>query len=120
MILKHGMQHLGLKLYNDCINGDPVLTLTYFTARSNWEKWKTVYFSETIAACYLKVIRCKQLIEFMKLCEYSRSRSFLDHLSRGLIGELIGYPWSSVRMSSTMLKHLLLRNRFPDQSQILC
>ena len=39
---------------------------------------KTVDFSETIAACDLKVGRYRQLIEFMKLCEYSRSRSFLD------------------------------------------
>ena len=35
MILKLGMQHRGLKLYKVCINGDPGLTLTYFTARSN-------------------------------------------------------------------------------------
>ena len=39
---------------------------------------KTVDFSETIAACDLKVGRCKQLIEFMKVCEYSRSRLFRD------------------------------------------
>ena len=51
----------------------------------------------------------------------------LAHLSRRLIGELIVYPWSGVRRpsvirrpSSTMLKHLLLRNRLADQSQILC
>ena len=31
---------------------------------------KTVDFSETIAASDLKVGRCRQLIEFMKLCEY--------------------------------------------------
>ena len=40
-----------------------------------------------------------------------------------LIGELIVYPWSGVHRrcpSSTMLKDLLLRNRFADQSQILC
>ena len=35
-----------------------------------WEKVKTVDFSETIAACDLKVGRCRQLIEIMKLCEY--------------------------------------------------
>ena len=51
--------------------------------------------------------------------------SFLAHLSRRLIGELIVYPWSGVRRPSvrrrlsTMLKHLL-RNRLVDQSQILC
>ena len=55
---------------------------------------------------------------------------FLAHLSRRLIGELIVYQWSGirrrrpsssvVRRPSTMLKHLLLRNRLADQSQILC
>ena len=39
---------------------------------------KTVYFSETIAACVLKDGICRQLIEFMKVYEYGRSRSFLD------------------------------------------
>ena len=37
-------------------------------------------FSETIAACDLKVGRCRQLIEIMKVCEYWRSRSFLYHI----------------------------------------
>ena len=38
------------------------------------------------------------------------------------LGELIVYQWSGVRRlsSSTMLKDLLLRNRWSDQSQILC
>ena len=31
---------------------------------------KTVDFSETIAACDLKVGRCKQLIELLKVSEY--------------------------------------------------
>ena len=31
---------------------------------------QTVDFSETVAASDLKVGRCKQLIEFMKVCEY--------------------------------------------------
>ena len=39
---------------------------------------KTVDFSETIAACDLNVGRCRQLIEFMEVCEYRRSRLFLD------------------------------------------
>ena len=38
---------------------------------------KTVDFSETIAACDLKVRRCR-LIQLMKACEYSRSMSFFD------------------------------------------
>ena len=41
---------------------------------------KTEDFSETIAASDLKVARCRQLIEFMKLCEYRRSRSFLYYI----------------------------------------
>ena len=40
---------------------------------------KTVDFSETIiVACDLKISRCRQLIEFIKVCEYLRPRSFLD------------------------------------------
>ena len=34
------------------------------------KKVTTVDFSETIAACDLKVVRCRQLFEFMKVCEY--------------------------------------------------
>ena len=33
-------------------------------------KSETVDFSETIAACDLKVGRCRQVIEFMMFCEY--------------------------------------------------
>ena len=39
---------------------------------------KTVDFSENIAASDLKVSGSRHLIEYMKICEYSRSRSFLD------------------------------------------
>ena len=39
---------------------------------------KTVDFSETIAASDLKISRSSHLIEFMKVCEYLRSRSFYD------------------------------------------
>ena len=54
--------------------------------------------------------------------------SFLAHLSQRLIGELIGYSWSAVRPSASVVrpsvvnnfKRLLLRNRWADQSQILC
>ena len=44
------------------------------------KKVKTLDFSDTIAACDLKVGRCRQLIEIMKVCEYRRSRSFLYHI----------------------------------------
>ena len=94
MILKLGMQHRGLKFYKVGINGDHGLILTYFTTRSNletyaflWENLKTVDFSETIAACDQKNGRCRQLIEFMKVCEYLRSMSFLDLGPRPFMNE---------------------------------
>ena len=52
----------------------------------------------------------------------------LAHISRRLIGELIGYSWSGVRPSVVRrpsvvvvnnFKHPLLQNRLPKQSQIL-
>ena len=39
---------------------------------------QTVDFSETIAARDLNVGRCSQLIKFMKVYKYLRSRSFLE------------------------------------------
>ena len=39
---------------------------------------KTVDFSETVAASDLKVRWSNHLIEYMKICEYCRSRSFRD------------------------------------------
>ena len=39
---------------------------------------KTVDFSETIAASDLKVGGSRYLIKFMKVCEYSTSRSLID------------------------------------------
>ena len=62
MTLKLGMQHWVLKYYQVSSNDDPWLTLTYFTVRSNLvpyafvcEKDKTMYFSETIVVCDVKV-----------------------------------------------------------------
>ena len=64
--------------------------------------------------------QCHTLLKIRTTRLYSNG--LLANLSQRLIGELIVYPWSSVRHrpSSTMLKHLLLRNRLADQSQILC
>ena len=74
---KLGMYHWEFLPIIVCSNDDHEVTLTYFTARSNlvnsaflWETVKTVDFSEAIAACDLKVGRCRQLIELMKVCEY--------------------------------------------------
>ena len=74
---KLGMYNPGLQPIIVCSNDDPGVTLTYFTARSNlvtyvfqWGKVKRVEFSETISAIDLKVGRCRQLIESMKVFEY--------------------------------------------------
>ena len=42
------------------------------------KKVKQCIFSETIVVCDIKVGRCDQLNEYMKLYEYQRSRSFID------------------------------------------
>ena len=89
MTLKLGMQHRVLEYYQVYSNDDPVLTLTYFTARwltltyftarSNlvpyafvWEKGKTVDFSETIVVCDLKLATDnrsnKEFLLTSKLC----------------------------------------------------
>ena len=91
MTLKVGMQHWVFAYYQVCLNDDPGLTLTYFTARSNlvpyafvWEKDKTIDFSETIVVCDIKVGRCSQPNEYMKLYEYERLKSFIDLGPRSL------------------------------------
>ena len=62
MTLKHGVQHRVLEYYQVYSNDDPVLTLTYFTSRSNlvpyafiWEKGKTMDLSETVVVYDLKL-----------------------------------------------------------------
>ena len=71
------MQHWVLMFYQVYSNDDSGLTLTHFTARSNlvpytfvWEKVKTMDFLETIVVYDIKVGRCSQLNEYMKLYEY--------------------------------------------------
>ena len=68
------MHHRILKYYQVCSNDDPVLTLTYFTATSNfvpyafeWEKGKAMAFSETIVVYDIKVGRLSQVNEYMNL-----------------------------------------------------
>ena len=62
MTLKLSMHHRVLEYYQVCSNDDPVLTLTYFTAKSNmvlyivvWEKGKTMDFLETVVVYDLKL-----------------------------------------------------------------
>ena len=102
MILKVDMQHCVLKYYQACSNDDPGLTLTYFTARSNfvpfafvWKEGKTMEFSETVVVYDIKVGRCSQLNEYVKLYEYQRSRSFI-HLYPNLSDSIFLNFFSSI------------------------
>ena len=74
MTLKVDMQHRVLEYYQVCSNDDSGLTLTYFMAKSIffpfafvWEEGKTMDFSETIVVYDIKVGRCSQLNEYIKL-----------------------------------------------------
>ena len=76
MTLKFGMKYWVPRYHQDYSYDDPGLTLTYFTARSNfvlyafvWEEvtCKTMDFSGTIAVFDIKVGRCSQLNEYLKL-----------------------------------------------------
>ena len=79
-----GMNHLGLWPILICSNFDPGLTLIYLMAMLSFaiilcfSKSENSGFSETIAACELNVRRCRSLIELIRICEYSRSKSNLD------------------------------------------
>ena len=74
-------------------NDDPGLTLTYFTFVL--EEGETMDFSETVVVCDIKVGRCSQLNEYMKLYEYQRSRSFI-HLHPNLSDSIFLNFFSSI------------------------
>ena len=63
-------------------------------------------------------------ISFIEIASFLNIQASLAHLTQRLIGELIGHSWAGVRLSLSVVvnnfKHLLLQNRLPDQSQILC
>ena len=60
-----------------------------------WEKGKTMDFLETIVVCDHKVNRGSQLNEYMKLCEYQKSRSFIN-LGTDLSDSIFFYFVSSI------------------------
>ena len=55
MILKLGMKHQGIDVYKICINLDPRMTLTYFTARLTAFEWGN------LLKCHLKGKTCSKL-----------------------------------------------------------
>ena len=65
MILKLDMHHWGMELYNNFMNRDPRLTLTYFTARSNY-----VPVRLNRKTLVTKLLNGKNLQQMTKLTEY--------------------------------------------------
>ena len=61
-----------------------------------------VDFTETIAACDLKIGRYRNVNELMEICDYSRSRSFLDLGQRSITYENLIY----ICLSQKPLSHL--------------
>ena len=62
LLLKLDMYHQVTEYYQMCTNADPLLTLTYFSSRSNlvpwafeWRKGETLYLSKTVLSCDMKV-----------------------------------------------------------------
>ena len=70
---------------------------------------KTVDFLESIAASDLKVSRSSHLIEIMKVCEFKRSRSFLELGPKGQ-GHFLNLAQGRV--------HTKIKTRFPQK--LLC
>ena len=72
---------IGYSSTTKLLNYDPGLTLTFFTARSNLVSYAFVLenvktdFSEIIVVYDIKVGRCSQQNEYMKLYESQRSSS---------------------------------------------
>ena len=56
-------------------------------------------FSETIAASNLKVSGNRHLIEYMKICDFIRSRSFLDLCPRSCTNKISNWIFSETTVS---------------------
>ena len=100
--------------YQVCSNDDSGMTLTYFIGPLCFcmeKKIKQWIFSETIVVYDIKIGRCSQLNEYMKLYEYQRSRSFIDLFSKSLRFNIFKLPfinnhlavWSQVSDTGPMV-----------------
>ena len=73
---------LGTLAHDSLYKSWPWVDLDLFYSKVNFGyigfSMETLNFSGSIVACNLKVGRYRQHVELIKLCEYSRSKSFLD------------------------------------------
>ena len=70
MVFKLGMKHQGMEVYKICINYDPGMTLTYFTARST--KVAHAFEWRKLLKCYLKGKACSKLTNGLNFHEFKR------------------------------------------------
>ena len=87
MILKLGMKHQAMELYEIYINRDPWMTLTYFTARQTqvahsfeWGK---------LLKCHLKGKTCSKLANVLK---------FYDLKKKLTPGVVLTRPWGYIHV----------------------
>ena len=66
MILKLGMKHQAIELYKVCINHDPGMTLTFFTAKST-QAAHAFEWGKKLEKCHLIA---KNLLGMSKWTEY--------------------------------------------------
>ena len=93
-----------------------------------------IYFCKTYTQLAHEFLYSKRIYSANKILQLFCSRQIyynnyysktylLAHLSRRLVGELIVYPWSGVRPSSSSVvhnfKHEYLCNQWADHNQIL-
>ena len=70
MILKLGMKHQAMELYKVCINHDPGMTLTFFTARSTWVAH--AFGWGKLLQCHLKGKTCSKLATGLNLYDLKK------------------------------------------------
>ena len=105
MILKLGLQHLGLKFFKIYINDDPAMTLTYFTARSNLVTYAFKCLIRVKLAAYDQINRKFHIFEIILM-------------PGGCLAWGLTLLWGYIHDMTIIFKHLFSLKRLANQSQI--
>ena len=100
----------------------PVLDF-YFRKMGSWKSSLLPHKNQIVFPFREDSTLIRGLGEQLGLSSQGGFRPFISSPEPKAHGELIGHPCSGVRPASYVIhnfKHLLLQNRLPDQSQILC
>ena len=92
MILKLGMKHQAMELYKVYINCDPLMTLTYFTARSTWVAHAFEWGK--LLKCHLKGKTCSKLANALQFYVFKKKLTPGVALTKPL-GYILGFYHSS-------------------------